>query len=361
MILKATSFKPVMTTAQSLADLLLGFDQPCVLVGDFADAVMVNHVAPLDLAQKYAFSFLSSSKLKGLLRESKASVVALARSDYDDLLSEGSVCVETVYVCTPSAYALYAHIAQRLYLNQPFSAGVHASAIVSETAYVDKTAQVAARVVLGESVRVGARVILKSGVVLGDGVSIGDDTVIYPNVTVYDECVIGQRCVIHAGAVIGSDGFGFAPVLSGWKKIAQIGRVLIGNDVEVGANTTIDRGAISDTVIHNDVKIDNQVQIAHNCEIGAHTAIASCVGIAGSAVIGERCTLAGASMIAGHLSIADGTVVSGATVISSSITEPGRYTGAFPTMQHRDWERNASLIRHLSDLRKRLRALEKNN
>lgn len=356
-----SSFKPVIATAQSLADLLLGFDAPCVLIGEAADAVMLDHVAPLELAQKGAFAFLSSSRLKEQLLVTQASVVALSQSDYDDLLSDGAVRVETVYVCTSAAYALYAHIAQRFYLNQPFNGGIHASALLAETAYIDSTAQIGARVVLGESVRIGARVILKAGVVLGHGVSVGDDTVIHPNVTVYDECLIGQRCVIHAGAVIGSDGFGFAPSSSGWKKIAQIGRVLIGDDVEVGANTTIDRGAISDTVIHNDVKIDNQVQIAHNCEIGAHTAIASCVGIAGSAVIGESCTLAGASMIAGHLTIADGTVVSGATVVSSSITEAGRYTGAFPTMPHRDWERNASLIRHLSDLRKRLRVLEKNN
>lgn len=181
---------------------------------------------------------------------------------------------------------------------------------------------------------------------------------LHANATVYDACVIGERGIIHSGAVIGADGFGMAMDEGKWVKIPQIGRVVIGSDVEIGANTTIDRGALGDTVIEDDVKLDNQIQIGHNCHIGAHTAIAGCVGIAGSVRIGRYCRIGGSAMIHGHIEIADNVEVSGGTLVPNSIRKAGKYTAVFPMSEHRDWTRNASLIRHLKDLRDRIRALE---
>jgi UDP-3-O-[3-hydroxymyristoyl] glucosamine N-acyltransferase len=182
--------------------------------------------------------------------------------------------------------------------------------------------------------------------------------VLHPRVVVEAGCRIGADCILHAGAVIGADGFGFAPFHDGWIKIPQVGAVVIGDRVEIGAGTAIDRGSIGDTVVEDGVKIDNLVQVGHNCRIGRDTVIAGCVGIAGSATIGSRCQLGGAAMILGHLSIADGTVVSSGTLVSRSIREPDFYTGFFPLMRNRDWERNAALLRHLDELRDRIRRLE---
>jgi UDP-3-O-[3-hydroxymyristoyl] glucosamine N-acyltransferase len=192
--------------------------------------------------------------------------------------------------------------------------------------------------------------------VIGAGSTLGDDVLLHANVTLYDRCVIGARTIIHSGAVIGSDGFGMAEEGGRWLKIPQIGRVVIGADCEVGANTTIDRGAMDDTVIEDDVKLDNQIQIGHNCRIGAHTAIAGCVGIAGSAHIGRNCKIGGAAMVSGHLSIADGVTVTGASSVMESITSPGTYTGIFPILPHGDWARLSIELRHLRKLAVQLRA-----
>ena len=353
------SFKPATVPALSLAELFISLALPLTVHGD-ASTTRVHHIAPLDLAGSGAFAFLSNAHLREQLISSRASAVVLAQADYDYLIDNKHSCADTTYVVSENPYVVYAHVAQQLYLNRPVIAGVHASAVVDGSACVDASAQIDARVVIAAGAQIGARVRLCAGVVIGEDARIGDDTTIHPNVTVYHACEVGARGIVHAGVVIGSDGFGFAPTPNGWQKIPQVGRVIIGDDVEIGANTCIDRGALSDTVIHNGVKLDNQIQIAHNCVVGAHTAIASCVGIAGSAVIGANCMIGGAAMIGGHLSIADGTVISAATAVPSSITEAGQYSGVFPPMPHREWERNASLIRHLSDLRKRLRALEKN-
>jgi UDP-3-O-[3-hydroxymyristoyl] glucosamine N-acyltransferase len=189
-------------------------------------------------------------------------------------------------------------------------------------------------------------------------VRIGAHSRLHPNVTIYHECVIGERVILHSGVVIGSDGFGMAMDEGRWLKIPQIGRVVIGNDVEVGASTTIDRGALDDTVIEEGVKLDNQIQIGHNCHIGAHTAIAGCTGIAGSTRIGKYCMLGGNAMISGHLTIADRVVVSGGTLVAKSITAPGTYTAVFPMLPHAQWLKNAALVRHLDELMERVRGLE---
>ncbi len=206
---------------------------------------------------------------------------------------------------------------------------------------------------------IGAGAIIEAGAVIGDKVSIGEDTHIYPNVVVYPRCRIGARTILHSGCVIGADGFGFAFDAGRWIKIPQIGRVVIGDDVEIGANTTIDRGALDDTVIENDVKIDNQVQIGHNCEIGEHAAIVACTGIAGSVRVGRYCRIGGAAMIGGHLTIGEGVVIGAASPVFSSIEKPGVYSGIYPILPHRQWQKNAVQLRQLDALYQRVRALEK--
>jgi UDP-3-O-[3-hydroxymyristoyl] glucosamine N-acyltransferase len=213
--------------------------------------------------------------------------------------------------------------------------------------------------VIGADVVIGENVTVSPGCVIGDGVSIGDDSLLYPNSVIYHHCVIGRRAVIQAGAVIGSDGFGFAKEGECWIKIPQIGRVIIGDDVEVGANTSIDRGALDDTVIGNGVKLDNQIQIAHNVVIGDHSALAGCVGVAGSTKIGRRCTVGGAGMIIGHLDIADDVHISAGTMVTKSLHKPGQYTSIFPLEAHEDWLHNAAQIKRLAKLAERVSELEK--
>jgi UDP-3-O-[3-hydroxymyristoyl] glucosamine N-acyltransferase len=195
--------------------------------------------------------------------------------------------------------------------------------------------------------------------VIGAGASIGAHSRLAPRVTVGADCHLGQRCIVHSGVVIGADGFGFAPTEGRWEKIEQLGGVRIGNDVEIGANTCIDRGALDDTVIEDGVKLDNLIQIGHNVRIGAHTAMAGCVGVAGSATIGARCTVGGGAIVLGHLSLADGVHISAASVVTRSILKPGQYSGVFPIDDNASWEKNAATLRQLHALRARLRAVEK--
>jgi UDP-3-O-[3-hydroxymyristoyl] glucosamine N-acyltransferase len=250
------------------------------------------------------------------------------------------------YILADDPYLYYARLSQFWRsLGSPggerFPAGVHPSAVVHPQAQVHASAHVGPLCVVEAGAQIGAHSVLRSGVWLGQ------------------DCVLGERCLIQPGAVIGGDGFGFAAVQGRWEKIEQLGRVVIGNDVEVGANTCIDRGALDDTVIADGVKLDNQIQIGHNTRIGAHTAMAGCVGVAGSADIGAHCTVGGAGMILGHLSIADHVHVSAASVVSRSIARPGQYTGFFPLSDNASWEKNAANVRQLSQLRARVRALER--
>jgi UDP-3-O-[3-hydroxymyristoyl] glucosamine N-acyltransferase len=255
-------------------------------------------------------------------------------------------------------YLTYARIATVLHAPPFLSAGIHASAVVDVTAHIDASAHIAAQVVIGAECRIAARVTIGPGCVLGERVSIGADTRLLANVTLCDGTLIGERCIINPNAVIGSEGFGFAPdPVSGWVKVPQIGAVRIGNDVEVGASTTIDRGAIGDTVIEDGVKLDNQIQIAHNVHIGAHTAMAAFVGVSGSTTIGSRCMIAGQVGIAGHLSICDNVVVTGKSMVSASIRKPGVYSGALHVEEARKFRRNAARFAQLDDLAKAVRRL----
>ncbi len=262
-------------------------------------------------------------------------------------------------------YLLYARLAQWFdWARQPArDTVVHPSAVVDATAVLAPNVTVGPLAVIGARTRIDAMTQIGAGCVIGADVEIGNSSIIHARVTMYDGVKIGARAIIHSGVVLGADGFGFAPDSSlakgAWGKIPQLGSLVIGNDVEIGANTTIDRGALEDTIIEDGVKLDNQIMIGHNCHIGAHTAMAGCVGIAGSTKIGARCTVGGAAGVAGHLTIGDDIHISGGTAVTYNLTKPGRYTGVFPMTEHADWQRNAAVIGQLATIRKRVRALER--
>jgi UDP-3-O-[3-hydroxymyristoyl] glucosamine N-acyltransferase len=240
---------------------------------------------------------------------------------------------------------------------------VHASAVVEEGAFINPTASIGALTYVARGAVVGAGAVIGTHCHLAEGSAVGAGTVLKPHVMLAEACRIGARGLVHSGAVIGADGFGFAPAKdesgSHWEKIEQLGAVLIGDDVEIGANTCVDRGALDDTVLEDGVKLDNLVQIGHNVRVGAHSAFAGCVGVAGSARIGRHCTAGGGAIILGHLEICDHVHISAATLITRSIHKPGQYSGAFPFDDNASWEKNAATLRQLHALRDRLRALER--
>jgi len=313
--------------------------------------VLIRQVAPLEHAAQGQISFFVNPRLRGPLEKTGASAVILA-PQAEALTAKPRIVCE-------NPYAYFARVSQLLNPPEPFKPGIDPAAKVASGANVAKSARIEACAVIEEGAEIGERAWIGAGSYVGAGAAIGTDSRLHPSVVVYAHCRIGARAIVHSGAVIGADGFGFAPEGGEWVKIPQIGRVVIGNDVEIGANTTIDRGTIADTVVEDGVKIDNQVQVGHNCRIGAHTAIAGCVGIAGSCMIGKRCRIAGAAMLLGQLSICDDVQVSTGTLVSHSITRPGVYTGFFPIDEHANWLRNAAHVRHFDELAKRVQALEK--
>ena len=295
--------------------------------------LLIRQVGSLRSAGPGQIAFFSNRRHKAELEATRASAVVIGPDD------EGLTRLPRVVHERP--YACFARLSQLF--NPPTSQlpGIHPAAVVAASA------------------RLGERVSIGAGCVIGDEVSIGADTCLYAGVVVYPRCRIGARGIVHSGAVIGADGFGIAKDGGRWLKIPQIGGVTIGDDVEIGANTTIDRGTMDDTLIEDGVKLDNQIQIGHNCRIGAHTAMAGCVAVAGSADIGRECTVGAGALILGHLSICDGTDISADTVISRSIRKRGTYTGMFPFDDNDSWARNAALLRHLAELADRVQALEK--
>ena len=317
----------------------------------------VSAVAPLQSASGEHLSFLANPRYRSAVPASRAGAIVLTAADRQALFPDGSVAAATLVECA-NPYAWFAFAAQLLAPAAAVVPGVAAGAHVASGATVEATARIDAGAVVESGAVVGPRCWIGAGAHVGSGASIGADSRLHPGARVLDGCILGARCIVHSGAVIGSDGFGFAPFGGRWIKIPQTGRVVVGDDVEIGANTTIDRGAMGDTLIEDGVKLDNQVQIGHNCRIGAHSVLAGCVGIAGSASIGRGCQIGGAAMIAGHLSIADGTLIGPGTLVSRTIATAGHYTGFFPLMSNRDWERNAAALRHLQELRARVRALE---
>jgi UDP-3-O-[3-hydroxymyristoyl] glucosamine N-acyltransferase len=313
--------------------------------------VVVARVGTLENAGPDAIAFLSGGRYRGLLAGTRAGAVIVAPAD--------AAATTLPKLLHANPYATYAKVAAILHPAAEAVAGVDATARVDATAVVDPTATIGPYAVVGARARIGARAVVAAGACVGDDALVGDGVHLHPHVTIYARCVIGPRTVIHAGAVIGADGFGMAQEDGRWLRIPQVGRVVIGADCDIGANTTIDRGAIDDTVIEDDVKLDNQIQIGHNCRIGAHTAIAGCTGIAGSARIGRSVQIGGAAMIGGHLSIPDHTVIAGATAVISTIKAPGMYNGSFPQMTQREWTYAASHVRRLRGLADRVAELER--
>jgi UDP-3-O-[3-hydroxymyristoyl] glucosamine N-acyltransferase len=298
----------------------------------------IEGLAPLESAGPRELSFLANPKYQQQLAASTAACVIVGPPVRDAARARGDCIV------TDDPYLYFARVTQlwKSRLGPPAGPAVHPSAVVDPDAVLDPTARVGALCVVERGARIGA------GTVLKDRVSVGEN------------CVIGDRCIIHAGVVIGADGFGFAPDGSGaWEKIEQLGAVRIGNDVEIGANTCIDRGALRDTVIEDGVKLDNLIQIAHNVHIGKHTAMAGCAAVAGSATIGAYCTIGGRAGILGHLTIADHVHISATSLVTRSILKPGHYTGVFPIDDNAAWEKNAAVLKQLYQLRERVKALEK--
>ena len=318
------------------------------LIGD--PHVRIHQVATLESARSTDIAFLAQSRYLPQLSQTRAAAVILGPEARD--------ASSLPRIISANPYAYFAKVSMLLNPPAAVEPGIHKSAVVDKSARVAKSASIGACAVIGKEAQIADSASIGPGCFIGDGASIGAGSRLHANVTVYHECRIGARCIVHSGVVIGSDGFGIAKEEGVWKKIPQIGRVLIGDDVEIGANTTIDRGALDDTVIADGVKLDNQIQIAHNVRIGANTAIAACVGIAGSAKIGSNCALGGASMIYGHITLADNVNVSAGTLIMKSLEQPGTYTGVYPFSSHQRWLRNAAHLRQLDDLVKRVRELE---
>ncbi|MGV7206704.1 UDP-3-O-(3-hydroxymyristoyl)glucosamine N-acyltransferase [Oxalobacteraceae bacterium A2-2] len=317
----------------------------------------VTGIAPLTDAGVTHISFLSNSKLRAQALQSQAAALIVAPAD-QEFIAAG---YHGALIVTPNPYVYFARAAQYFVsLTEIAPApGIHPSAVVAGTAQVDPTAHVGPHVTIEDGAVIAARAVIGAGCYIGREAVIGEDTRLFANVTFHAYCQIGARGILHSGAVIGTDGFGFANERGVYIKIPQTGRVLIGDDVDIGAGTTVDRGALADTIIEDGVKLDNQIQIGHNCHIGAHTAMAGCVGVAGSAKIGKYCTFGGAAMVLGHLTIVDKVHVGSGSMVSRSILEPGQYTGFYPLAKNADWEKSAAIVRNLSGMRDKIRALEK--
>lgn len=299
-------------------------------------SIRVSGLAPLETATSHQLSFLSNPKYQQQLQASRAGCVIVGPQMREVAVARGACIV------TDQPYLYFAKLTQlwKRGRDKQLEPVVHPSAVIDDTAVVHPSASVGPLCVVERGARIGAGTVLKS------------------RVTVGEDCVVGERCLLHSGVVIGADGFGFAPNDGAWEKIEQLGAVRIGNDVEIGANSCVDRGALQDTVIEDGVKLDNLVQIGHNVHIGKHSALAGCAGVAGSATIGAHCTIGGGAIVLGHLALADGVNISAATVVTRSIRKPGHYTGMFPLDENANWEKNAASLKQLHSLRERIRVLE---
>jgi UDP-3-O-[3-hydroxymyristoyl] glucosamine N-acyltransferase len=315
----------------------------------------VTAIAPLERAGPADISFLGNSRMRPLAARSRAGVLILSPQDEEAVAASH----EGARIVTGNPYAYFARTAQFLLPRAAPEPGIHPSAVVHPGARIAPSAHIGPHVTVGEKAIIEKGAIIDAGCHVGREAVVGEDTHFFANVTFHARCVIGARGIVHSGAVIGGDGFGFALDAGVYIKIPQTGRVVIGDDVDIGCNTTVDRGALDDTVIEDGVKLDNQIQIGHNCHIGAHTAMAGCVGVAGSARIGRHCTFGGAAMVNGHIEIADNVHITAGTLVSNSIAEPGRYTGFYPIATNAEWERSAALVRNLASMREKIRALER--
>jgi UDP-3-O-[3-hydroxymyristoyl] glucosamine N-acyltransferase len=311
----------------------------------------ITGLATLQEAGPNQLSFLANPQYRKYLAQTHASALLLKPADADSYVGDA--------LLVPDPYLAYARISHLFDPKPKASAGVHPTAIIADDAQVDATASVGAYAVVESGARIAANVTIGAHCFIGARCEIGEGGWLAPRVTLYHDVRIGQRVVIQSGAVLGGEGFGFANEKGIWQKIAQIGGVLIGDDVEIGVNTAIDRGALADTRIGNGVKLDNQIQIAHNVQIGDHTAMAACVGISGSSKIGKHCMLAGGVGLVGHIEICDGVFITGMTMVTHSITEPGSYSSGTAMQPAGEWRKSAARLRKLDDMARRLQKVEK--
>jgi len=336
-----------MTQQYSLRDISSRFGGQ--VSGD--ENIRISRVSSLGNAKQGDICFINDAKYQKALADCKASAFILRENDAA-LTSQPKIIVD-------NPYTYFAKISSLLNPPAISHIGIDPSAMVSSSATVPSSCGIGPMVVIGEQVVLGENVIIGAACVLENDVVIGDNTRLEPNVTIKHHCQLGAHCHIFSGAVIGSDGFGYAEEAGVWLKIPQVGRVIIQDNVDVGANTTIDRGALDDTIIEEGVKLDNLIQIGHNCVIGAHTVIAGCTGIAGSAKIGRHCKIGGAAMILGHLVIVDGVTVSPGSMITRSLMQADTYTALMPFQTHKEWLNTAAKLRHLDLLTDKIKQLEK--
>ncbi len=331
----------------TLADLAVRYN--CELQGD--PDIEITGVATLQGATAGEISFLANPKYQKYLKSTGASAVIVDPKVAEDL--------DVPCLVHKNPYAIYAEVASELNPPPQYTPGIHPSAVVAEGADISDSASIGPHVVIDSDARIGDRVRIGPGSVVGPGTVIMDGTTLVARVVLCADVKLGHRCILHPGVVVGSDGFGIAQTPDGWIKVPQVGGVTVGDDVEIGANTTIDRGAIEDTVLENGVKLDNQIQIGHNVRVGEHTVMAACAGVSGSTTIGKRCFIAGMVGFVGHLDITDDVMITGRTMVSSSITKPGMYSGALSADDSRRWRRNSARFRKLDELAKRVIELEK--
>lgn len=318
------------------------------IVGD--GNVLINRVSSIANAKAGSISFFNDSKYQKALVASEASAFIM-RDAHVNLSARPKIVVD-------NPYAYFAKLSAFLNPLADISQGTHETAVIHPTAHIPDTCSIGPMVVIGENVTLGEHVVITSGCVIENDVSIASGTRLEPNVVIKHHCEIGKNCHLFSGVVIGSDGFGYAEESGKWLKIPQVGRVIIQANVDIGANTTVDRGAIDDTILEEGVKLDNLIQIGHNCVIGAHTVIAGCVGVAGSARIGKHCKIGGAAMILGHLEVADHVTISPGSMITRSLPVADTYTALMPFQAHKAWLSTAARIRHLDDFADRIKQLE---
>lgn len=315
--------------------------------------VLIDGIGTLSTAGPSQASFLANSAYRSELASTRAAAVVMTAAVAETHVGNALI--------SANPYFDWARLIDRLVPAPPGEPGIHDSAVVANDARIAATAHIGPQVSIGTGAHIGERVVIGPGCVIDEGVSIGDDSRLVARVYIGGRARLGQRVVIHPGAIIGADGFGLALDRGRWHKVPQVGSVQIGDDCEIGANTTIDRGAIDDTVLEEDVRIDNQVQVAHNVRIGAHTAIAGCVGIAGSTRIGRYCMIAGASGIGGHIEICDSVIITAMSTVLDSIDQPGEYGSGIPARPHGRWKRLLVRLGQLEEWGKRLKKLEQAN
>ena len=333
-----------MVTAGRIAELVGG-----VLRGN--PTRPITRLATLEHADTDAVTFLSDKRHRDLLADCKAGVILVKQEMVGDYAGD--------VIVVEDAYLAFAQVSAVFDPEPQLAKGVHATAVVADTVVMGDGVQIGANTVIGEHVVIESGAVIGANVTIGDGAVIGANTLIYPHVTLYHQVHIGSRCRVHSGSVLGSHGFGYANHQGNWSKIAQIGRLIIGDDVEIGANCAIDRGAIDDTVIEDGVKIDNLVHIAHNVKVGAHTALAGQVGISGSTTIGHHTMVGGQSGFAGHLSTAPGSIFTGQAMVTGGVSESGVYSSGTGILPAKSWRKMVARMRHLDDLHRQVQQLEK--